>query len=66
MGLTKKRFAFHMRDDLPTIEGLLVRTTRSDFVVLGAQVLQDKDTSHELSGHVFIPRRNVYVRQEIR
>ena len=66
MGLTKKRFAFHMRDDLPTIEGLLVRTTRSDFVVLGAQVLQDKDTSHELSGHVFIPRGNVYVRQEIR
>ena len=65
MGLTKKRFAFHMRDDLPTIEGLLVKTTRSEFVLLGASIVQDKDTSHELSGHVFVQKTNVYCRQEI-
>ena len=65
MGLkTVKRYALHMKDDT-TIEGLLVKRTRTSFVLIKAQIVQDVDRTHELGGHVEVPRENVYVLQEL-
>ena len=65
MGLgTAKRVALHMKDDT-TIEGLLVKRTRNSFVLIKASIVQSADRTHELGGHVEVPRENVYVIQEI-
>lgn len=61
---TSKRYAFHLKNDT-TIEGLLVKQTRSDYLLLKAAILEAEDRSRELSGHVVVPRENVYVVQEI-
>lgn len=65
MGLrTVKRVALHMKDDT-TIEGLLVKRTRDSFILLKAQIVQDVNRTHDLGGHVEVPRENVYVIQEV-
>lgn len=65
MGLkTVKRYALHMKDNT-TIEGLLVKRTRDSFVLIKASIVQDVDRTHELGGHVEVPRENVYLLQEI-
>ena len=65
MGLkTTKRVALHMKDNT-TVEGLLVKRTRDAFVLIKAQIVQDVDRTHELGGHVEVPRENVYLLQEI-
>jgi hypothetical protein len=61
---TTRRVALHMKDNT-TIEGLLVKRTRSSFVLIKAVIVQDVDRTHELGGHVEVPRENVYVLQEI-
>jgi hypothetical protein len=67
VGNTAKRYALHMKPGCgPTIEGLLVRRTRREFVLIAAQMLEDADRSHEIGGHVTVPRENVYCLQEIR
>lgn len=63
---TKRRYAFHMKNGAPTIEGLLVRRTRSDFVLIAAQIVESEERSHEMAGHVLVPRENVYCLQEIK
>lgn len=50
----------------PTIQGLLVRRTRREFVLLNAELLEGEDRTHELAGHVEVPRENVYGIQEIK
>jgi len=62
----KRRYAFHMKGDLPTIEGLLVKRYRDRYILIGAELLEDKDRTVQLAGHVEIPRENVYVLQELR
>ena len=65
MGLKKtRRVALHMKDNT-TVEGLLVRRTRDSFVLVKAQIVQDVDRTHDLGGHVEVPRENVYLLQEI-
>ena len=61
-----KRVALHMKADMPTIEGLLVKRTRTDYVLIAAEIVQDADRSHDLGGHVLVPRENVYCVQEIK
>ena len=65
MGLVKKRVALHMKDNTPTIEGLLVGQSRREFVLISAEILQDTETTHQLGGHVRVPRENVYCVQEL-
>jgi hypothetical protein len=55
-----------MKNGAPTIEGLLVRRTRSDFVLIAAQIVESEERSHEMAGHVLVPRENVYCLQEIK
>lgn len=62
--LTAKRVALHMKDNT-TIEGLLVKRTRNSFILIKASIVQDVDRTHDLGGHVEVPRENVYVIQEI-
>lgn len=65
VGSKAKRYAFHMKAGMPTIEGLLIKRTRTSFIVISAQILEAEDRSHTLAGHVEILRENVYVMQEI-
>lgn len=62
---TKRRYALHMKAGMPTIEGLLVKRTRRSFVLIAAQILEDPDRTHDLGGHVEVPRENVYCLQEL-
>lgn len=62
----RKRYAFHMKDDMPTIEGVLVKRLRDRFVLIAAQIIQAEDRSHDLAGHVEVLRENVYVLQELK
>lgn len=64
---TNKRYALHMKPGCgPTIEGLLVKRARREFVLLDASMLEDADRTHDMAGHVTVPRENVYCLQEIR
>jgi hypothetical protein len=63
---TKRKYALHMKDGSPTIEGLLVKRAQRHFVLINAEILQDRDSTQELGGRVEIPRENVYCLQEIK
>jgi hypothetical protein len=60
-----KRYAFHMKAGMPTIEGLLVKRTRHAFILIKAQILEAADRTHDLGGHVEVLRENVYCLQEL-
>lgn len=65
MGIGRtRRVALHMKDDT-TVEGLLVKRTRNSFVLIKAALVQDVERTVELSGHVEVPRENVYLLQEL-
>lgn len=53
-----------MRDNT-TIEGLLVKRKRHEYILIKTKVLVDAGTSHDLGGHVEVPREGVYVLQHI-
>lgn len=61
----KRRYAFHMKDGLPTIEGLLVKRTRRGFLLVKAEILEAADRTHDLGGHVEVLRENVFCLQEL-
>lgn len=65
MVATKRRYALHMKDNSPTIEGLLIKRGRRHFTLIVAEIVQDADTSHALPGHVEVPRENVFCLQRI-
>jgi hypothetical protein len=51
----------------PTVQGLLMKRTRREYVLFNAELLQDEQTTHELApGPFTVPRENVYGWQEIR
>lgn len=64
---TWRRVALLMKPNCgPTVQGLLIKRTRSAFVLLNAEVLEADDRSHELAGvHFEVPRENVYGVQEL-
>lgn len=50
----------------PTVQGVLVRRTRREFVLLNAELIEADDRTHALDrGHFEVPRENVYGVQEI-
>lgn len=61
----RRRYALHMKEGQPTLEGLLVKNGRRDFELIAAQIVQDAETSHDLPGVVKVPRENVYCLQRI-
>lgn len=61
----KRRYALHMKDGMPTIEGLLVSRGRRRYLLIAAQILETEERSHTLAGHVEVPRENVYCLQVI-
>jgi hypothetical protein len=63
--VAKRRYALHMKDNSPTIEGLLVKRGRREYTLIAAEILQDADTTHPLPGHVEVPRENVYCLQRV-
>lgn len=60
-----KRYALHMKDGMPTMEGLLVKRTSRAFILITAQILEAADRTHDLGGHVEVLRENVYCLQEL-
>lgn len=65
VGKRCRRFAFHMKDGSPTMEGLLLARRRREYVVTNVLILQSESESHALAGTVEVPRENVYALQEI-
>ena len=61
----RKRFALHMKDDSPTIEGVLVKRSRREYILIAAQIMQ-QDRSIPMEGRVEVPREHVYCLQEIK
>jgi len=66
MGLTKRRYALHMLNGAPTIEGLLIRKLRHEFVLIDAKLLEGEDRTHSMAGPVTVLRENVFCLQEIK
>ena len=63
---TARRITLHMKPGCgPTIEGLLVKRSRREFVLIKAEILEDADRTHDMGGHVTVPRENVYCLQEM-
>lgn len=63
---TKRRYALHMKDNMPTIEGLLIKRLRREFILLDATLLEDADRTHSMAGPVTVLRENVFCLQELK
>ena len=64
---TNRRFALHMKPGCgPTAEGLLVKRTRREFVLIDARLVEAEDRTHDIAGPVVFLRENIYCLQEIR
>ena len=62
----RRRYAFHMKDGSPTLEGLLVARRRREYVITDTLILKSADESVALDGAIEVPRENVWVMQELR
>lgn len=60
-----RRVALHMKGNEPTLEGLLVKQYRREFVLLDARVVEDADRTHSLDGRVVVLRENILCFREI-
>jgi hypothetical protein len=50
----------------PTVQGLLMKRNRRDFVLFNAELVEDESRTHELArGPFTVPAANVYGWQEI-
>jgi hypothetical protein len=50
----------------PTVQGLLMKRNRREYVLFNAELVQDEQTTHELERGPFeVPRENVFGVQEI-
>lgn len=62
----RKRYAVHMKPGQgATIEGLLVASSRGEFRLLDAVILESADQSHSLANPVRVLRENVYCLEEL-
>jgi hypothetical protein len=61
----KRRYALHMKDRQPTLEGLLIHRRKGHYVLIDAEILEATDRTHSLEGRVEVPRENVYCLQEV-
>ena len=68
-GLPKRRvrrYALHMKNDMPTITGLIVRRGPRRFVLIRAELEHDAERTEPMGGHVEVLRENVFCVQEIK
>lgn len=65
MVMTRRRYALHMKDNLPTIEGLLVGRRSRCFELINAQILEGVDRTITIAGRIEVPRENVYCLERI-
>lgn len=67
MGLNiVKRYALHMKPGCgPTVEGLLVKRTRREFVLMDAQIVESADRTVDVAGYYTVLRENVFGLQEL-
>lgn len=59
----KKTMRFHFKDRTTSIEGVLVRTTRSDYIVEAPKLIEGPEDTVSVSGPLEIPRQNVLFKQ---
>lgn len=58
-GKRVRRVRLHMKDQGPSLEGLLVARAGGDYHLRAAELLEAKDRTIELSGDVRVPYANV-------
>jgi hypothetical protein len=64
--VTARRITLHMKPGCgPTIEGLLIKRTRREYVLIKAELLEDTERTHDMGGHVTVLRENVFCIQEM-
>jgi hypothetical protein len=58
-----KTLRFHFHDRQTSIEGVLVRTRRNDYVVESPKLIEGPESTVTLSGPIEIPKTNVLFKQ---
>jgi hypothetical protein len=62
----KRTYAVHMKPGCgPTVEGLLVASSRREFRLLNVTLLESADQSHALANPVRVLRENVFCLEEL-
>jgi hypothetical protein len=59
----KKRIRFHFNDRTTSIEGVLIRSTRHDYIVEVPTLIEGPDQTVSLTGPVEIPKTNILFKQ---
>lgn len=63
VGRPKKTMRFHFKDRATSIEGVLVRKTRSDYIVEAPKLIEGPEDTVSVSGPIEIPKSNVLFKQ---
>jgi hypothetical protein len=65
MRLKKRRVRVHLKDNAPSIEGVLVANVDGHYLLKVPKVLNGTDETISLNGEVEIPRKNVLFIQRL-
>jgi hypothetical protein len=60
-----KSVRFHFKDRVTSVEGVLVRTTRHDYIVEVPKIVEGPDQTVTVTGPLEIPKSNVLFKQVI-
>lgn len=55
----KRLVRLHMREQAPSVEGVLTRQWAGHYVIAAPKVLESAEVTHELEGELFVPRERV-------
>lgn len=55
----------HMRESLPSVEGVLTKRWAGHYVLAAPKVLESAEVTHEVEGELFVPRERVLYVQVI-
>lgn len=65
MRLVKRRVRLHLKDNAPSLDGILVGTVDGHYVLKVAKVVKNADETISLGGDVEVPRSNVLFLQRL-
>lgn len=63
VGRPKKTMRFHFKDRTTSIEGVLIRSTRYDYIVEAPKLIEGADSIVDMSGPLEIPKSNILFKQ---
>jgi hypothetical protein len=65
MRLRKRRVRIHLKDNAPSIEGILCAVVNGHYLLKAPRILKGADDSISLTGDVEVPRSNVLFLQRL-